>query len=255
MLLNQYLNKESALKIIAQKTNSGTLIKIRINSTDTGINLSMTVIGMNGSDIYLRKNTTFGRTNAYVIAQMGKNWLEEFQQTIPYDGLVVDFLGDQFTIDIGNNSELYTGSEVSIFRPSNKKRHPLLKEIVEYDNIPIGEGKISNVTKKQAQGKIIAYKTLTTLKIGDWVKFKEQQKREFLKIDKYNRKNTYKFDKIGELGFSFPLGMATKHEHHMKGLGLEFTENCGLPENTGQVSLMAKNLVYLKIVVLITIQD
>ena len=226
--LNQYLKKENVLKIIAQKTNSGSLIRIELNPTNTGVELSMDVIGVNGSDIYLRKKTIFGRSNYYVIAQMAKNWLEEFQQTIPYDGLIISVLGDQFTIDIGSDSELFAESEVSISRPGKKKRHPLLKKIVALDSIPIGEGKIFQVTKSQGQGKIIAYKTLNKkLKNGDWIKIKEHQKREFLKIDKYKRKNNYTFGKIGEWEISFPLSTASQkkanQEHQTTGFGVEFT--------------------------------
>ena len=225
--LKKYLNRDDILKIIAKKTNSGSLVKIELRPADKGINLSMNVIGANGTDIYTRKNTTLGRINSYVIAQMVKNWLEEFQQTIPYDGLIIGVLGDQFTIDIGSNSELYAGNEVSIFRPGKKRRHPLLKEVVAYNSIPVGEGKISQVSKNQGQGKIIVYENFHALKVGDWVKIKEHQKRESLQIDKYRKRDAYKFGKVGEWKILFPLGYSyrkkSEKKYHMTGLALELT--------------------------------
>ena len=222
---DKYLVREDVLRIIAQKTNTGSLIKIGINPTDKGIKLSMDVIGANGNDIYIRKNTIFERINSYVISRMVKNWLEEYQQTIPYDGMVIGVLGDQFTIDLGSDSELYAGNEVSILRPGKRKRHPLLKEVVEHESIPVGEGKITEVTSNQGQGTVIVYATLGTLKVGDWVKVKENQKREYLQIDRYTRKDNFKFGKIGEWGASFPLGYShqeSQRKGQMTGLGLEF---------------------------------
>ena len=224
--LESYFRRNDVLKSIAKKTNSGSLIKIVLEPMNKGINLSIKVVGSNGSDTYLKKNTSFKRANSYLVSQMIKNWLEEFQQTIPYDGLVIDVLGGQFTIDIGSDSELYVGSEISVFRPGKKRHHPLLKEIVEYDRLPIGEGKISQVSKKQGQGKMVAYEASDTVSVGDWIKIKEHQKREYLQIDKYKRKNTYKFGKIGEWGIFFPLGYAhpqnSQQGDRMLELGLEF---------------------------------
>ena len=223
--LNQYLNKEEVLKIIARKTDSGSLVRVKLSPKDTGIDLSMDVVGTNGSDVYISKNTTFERANSYVISQMVKNWLEEYQQTIPYDGLVIDVLGNRFTIDIGSNAELFSGSEVSIFRPGKRKYHPLLKEVAEHEKIPVGEGKISEISENQGQGEILSYEMSGSLKVGDWVKIKEHQKREFLKIDKYQRKNDYKFGKIGEWEVSFPFGTANREKSqqkiHITGLSLE----------------------------------
>ena len=225
--LKQYLAREEVLKIIAEKTNSGSLIKVELMPKDTGVDLSMSVVGANGADIYISKNTVFKRANSHLISQMAKNWLEEYRQTIPYDGLVIDVQGDQFTIDIGSNSELYTGSEISIVRPGNRKSHPLLKEVVEYERTPIGEGEITQASKNQSQGKVIFYEESNLLQIGDWVKIKEHQKREFLKIDKYKRKNNYQFGKIGEWEISLPFGVSnTKNlnqKNSMTGLGLELT--------------------------------
>ena len=226
--LDQYLVREDVLKIIAQKTNSGSLIKVKITPKDTGVELSMNVIGMNGSDVYASQNTTFERANSYVIAQMVKNWLEEYRQSIPYDGLIIDALGSQFTIDIGSDSELFPGSTVSIVRPGKRKRHPLLQEIVEYRSTPVGEGKILDVTENQGRGKILSYEEHGSLKIGDWVRIQEHQKRESLKINKYERKNNYKFGKIGEWEFTFPFGASNRQEPsksnvNMTGLGLELT--------------------------------
>ena len=220
--LNLHLNREDILRLMAQKTNTGSLIKVKIDSIKNGIELSMSVIGKNGRDIYIQKQTIFRKENAYLIAQMVKNWLEEYQQIIPYDGLVVNALGDQFTIDIGSKSDLYLGSEISIFRPGKRRRHPLLKEIVEHDSTPVGEGKISQVTLNQSQGNVIAYGALKSIQVGDWVKVKEHQKREFLQIDAPKRTNTYKFGKIGELGVMLPFGMSTGENSNMLGIGFEF---------------------------------
>ena len=69
-----------------------------------------------------------------LIANTIQNWLTVFEKTIPYDGRVIGVLGDQFTIDIGKASKVFVGNEVRVIRPVDKKKHPLLNEVVEWQS-------------------------------------------------------------------------------------------------------------------------
>ena len=69
---------------MSQKTNSGSLIRVKLNSIKNGIELSMSVVGKNGRDIYIQEQNNIPKRKCLtLIAQMIQNWLEEYQQTIP----------------------------------------------------------------------------------------------------------------------------------------------------------------------------
>ena len=53
---------------------------------------------------------------------MLKNWLNLFSKEIPYDGKIVGILGDQFTVDMGNEIGLIEGSLVKIIKANCQKK-------------------------------------------------------------------------------------------------------------------------------------
>jgi hypothetical protein len=51
-----------------------------------------------------------------------------------------------------------------------KKKHPLLKKIVDWEMTLLAEGKIFNISDNQALGMVKSYRTDTKLIAGDWVR-------------------------------------------------------------------------------------
>ena len=119
--LDQALNNPDVIKLISEKTNSGSLVKVELSSFSSGTKVSVKVLGANGKDIYFKEETDISSDEIDVIAQTVNNWLDVYEKNIPYDARVLGVLGTQFTIDIGQDFGLYSGYEVDIVRPVKNK--------------------------------------------------------------------------------------------------------------------------------------
>ena len=205
--LQSHLENREVLRIVAEKTTAGSLIKVDITKQVSGADVEVRVIGDNGEDIYFREKTNLKTDDPIVIAQTVKNWLDVYEKSIPYDGRIIGVLGHQFTVDIGRASGVITSSELLVIRPTRKRRHPLLKEIVDWDTTKIGTGRVFHVSGVQSQGKMEQYDTHRKLKMGDWVRLLKkgkpvaQNQGEFSNIEK-----GYEFGKMGRLGIMLNVG-------------------------------------------------
>ena len=204
--LVDHLGNKDVLKIIAEKTKAGSMIKIKLekNLRDTGVYVD--VIGENGEDLYFKEKTLLQTTDARVIAQTVKNWLELYEKSIPYRGKIKGVLGDQFTIDIGSKARIYNGSDLIVQRMLGKRRHPLLSEVIDYNVEKIGAGRVIDVNENQAQAKMYQYDTDKKLKIGDWVIVRNQNESGQTEVIPYVEKDEAKIGTLGSVGLFLGLG-------------------------------------------------
>ena len=203
--LNTYLKNKNVVKVVAEKVQAGSVIRIDLKTELKTTRVDLEVIGKNGSDLYFKETTALNSNDPYVIARTISNWLDVYEKSIPYDAVITGVLGHQFTIDSGRNIGMSVGDELIIVRPKRKKKHPLLKEIVDWETEKIGGGKTINVNVSQSQGKIEQYDSKKKIQLGDWVlvrKIKKINADQDYKIGKDDDK--YKFGKLGEIGF-YPL--------------------------------------------------
>ena len=206
--LDSYLDNKEVLKLISEKTKSGSLIKIDIVNAQKGVEVEIKILGGNGEDLLFRDKTSLNTEDPFVIAQTVNNWLDIYEKEIPYDGKVLGVLGNQFTADIGKGYGIYNNFRVKVVRPTKKKKHPLLKEIVDFEIKNIGEGKIIHVTESQSQGKMSQYEGKSRLEVGDWVIIEKGMKGEKPGDTevKFDETKGYEFGKLGKVGFFFNLG-------------------------------------------------
>ncbi len=207
--LESHLNNKDVLKVIADKTKSGSLIKINLNLVAGFTDVSMEILGDNGEDKYFKEATQLKSNDTALISQTIKNWLEVYEKTIPYSGRIKGILGEQFTIDIGRKSNVYNGSEIIIERPASKRQHPLLKEIVDYQTEKIAEAKVFDVNDTQAQAKLIYVENGKRLKLEDWVKVKAQESRKAIEQVNYSDRESEEFGKLGTIGIMASIGSGT----------------------------------------------
>lgn len=207
--LDTYLQNPKVLKILSEKTKAGSLIRIKIDTKTRGTELQMKVIGENGENIYFSERTVLKTDDNTVIVQTLKNWLELFEKNIPYDGRIIGVLGNQYTIDLGKTAGVRAGDDLIIERPIGSKRHPLLKEIVDWRKEKIAEGKIFHTAKTQAQGKVLVYEGDKRLKLEDWISFKKKGGHRVVKQERFHDTSEYEFGKIGRMGISFNLGTSS----------------------------------------------
>lgn len=204
--LEEHLNNKDVLKVVADKTKAGTMIRVSLQMQAGTTDVKVEIIGENGEDRYFKEQTQLRSNDSSLIGQTVKNWLDIYEKTIPYDGRIKGILGDQFTIDIGKKSHIYNGSEIIIERPTTKRQHPLLKEIIDYQTEKIAEGKIFDVGDMQAQAKVTSYEGQKKLRLEDWVKVKVNEQRKAVEQLSYPEKEKQDFGKLGTVGLFLNIG-------------------------------------------------
>lgn len=182
--LKEHLNNKEVLKILAEKTSSGTLIKINLDNITDTITLQAEVVGENGEDVYLKESAQIKNTDIDLVGNTIKNWLNEYQKNIPYNGKLVGILGEQFSTDIGKQFGISDNQEIIIVRPIKRKTHPLLKEIVEWETEKIAEGKMFHVAADSSQGKVTDYESKKRLQLDDWIILKQRPNEEVVNSSK-----------------------------------------------------------------------
>ncbi len=208
--ISGHLKNKEVLKLISEKSDSGALIRIDIENQIKGISLSIDVIGSNGSDVYFKEKTKLDSVEPEFIALTVENWLKLYEKTIPYDGRIIGILGNQFTLDVGRGYGVRVGDSIKISRPLRKRKHPLLKEIVDWETKVLARGKIYNITNSQAQGKIEEYNTRGKIKLEDWAIIGGGKSlAEQINVSEEDAEK-YKFGKLGSVGLYFDLGMGTE---------------------------------------------
>ena len=204
--LDQVLENPKVLRIISEKTDTGSLIKVKVENEVKGVNVSIEIVGKNGEDVYFKENTRLNTDEYKVISQTIKNWLLIYEKQIPYDGIITGILGNQFTVDMGTNRSMFQGNDVVVIRPLGKRNHPLLKEIVDWDTEKLGEGKVIHSTENQAQGNIVSYATKKRMRVGDWVLLNRKKAASVLEKVKYEEDNQFEFGKLGEVSLLVNIG-------------------------------------------------
>ncbi len=207
--LEEHLRNPQVLKLISSKIGAGALIRIRLVSQVDGMDVGLEIIADNGEDFYLKEKIHLNEDNIGLIAQTIKNWLSLYEKTIPYDGLVIATLGNQLTIDIGKASRIRIGQEFKVKRPIRKRMHPLLKEIVEWETISLGMGKIFNVSEFQASGVIKVLHSEKKVNKGDWIQIQVMEYNTVKDQMSYSEQKANQFGKLGIAKISLDLGTAS----------------------------------------------
>ena len=206
--LGENLHNQKVLKLIAEKTGAGSLIRIRLENIIKGIKLSLAVIGSNGEDVYFHREKALANKDLLAISQSLREWLSSYEHHIPYDALVVGVLQDQFSVDMGKHYGLTQGNRVVIKKSLNKRLHPLLKEIISWDEQVIAKGNIFHASENSAQGRATEYTSKEKIHPGYWVSIlKEEEKPK--ESQAYFEDNDYKFGRIGYLRMLFEVGPGT----------------------------------------------
>lgn len=168
--LPQYLRTKEVLTTVSEKLNVGSLLLVTVKSEIDGYDLRLTVYGENGEDIYFNENMLVKTQDTSKIASAVTDWLEMYAKTIPYDAKINGVLGDQITLDVGKSHVVTLGQQFIVKRPIKMKKHPLLKEVVDWDSETLATGKVFSVSDNQALGMIQAYTSNKKVQAGDWIR-------------------------------------------------------------------------------------
>lgn len=206
--LGDYLKDPNVLKTVADRLKVGTMIRISLQYELDTIEVSVDVIGENGEDVYLSEKTILNEINKDLIVTTVQNWLELYETSIPYDGKVLGVLGDQITFTSPRSKKTAIGQDFVVRRIISKKRHPLLKKVVEWDSLMLAAGKIFNISRGQSLGTIKSYTTDKRVEVGDWIKLEKYVPSKF-DSTRYKIDESDSFGKLGELSLSIALSSHT----------------------------------------------
>lgn len=194
--LPQYLKTKEVLSTVADKLKVGSLIRVGLVNEVKGVEIQMEVYGENGEDIYFSEKSLLQSDDIEVIASTVKNWLDTYSKMIPYDATVTGILGDQITLDVGKGYPIQIGQKFIVKRLTMKKKHPLLKKVVDWETNLLAEGSVFNISDNQALGMIKVYKDDQKLAPGDWVRLEEFRSDEIKESDIKKDEE----EKLGTLG-------------------------------------------------------
>lgn len=171
--LPQHLKTKEVLATVAEKLKVGSLILITIKNEVNGVDVEMNVFGENGEDLYFSEKAFLNKDDIETISNTIKNWLDVYARTIPYDAKINGILGDQVTMDVGKGYPIQVGQKFSVKRLVAKKKHPLLKKVVDWDTEILAEGSVFSISDNQALGMVKVYKTDKKLQPGDWIRLED----------------------------------------------------------------------------------
>ena len=174
-----YLKTKDVLETVAEKLKVGSIIVVGLKNEMNGTEVEITVYGDKGEDIYFSEKALFNETEIEIITQSIKNWLDVYAKTIPYDAKINGILGDQITLDVGKGYPIQIGQDFIVKRPRSKKKHPLLKKIVDWKTDVLAQGKVFNISDNQALGMVKVYKSDKKLEAGDWVRLEDVKQADF----------------------------------------------------------------------------
>lgn len=213
--LDAALENPKVIKLVSDKTNSGSIIKVKIESLTKGVTVHMQVLAANGKDIYFKEKIDLNSDDPTVIAQTVNNWLDEYEKQIPYDARVLGVLGQQFSIDLGKDAGIYADFDVKVLRPMRRRRHPLLKEVIDWDTKTIATGRIIHVGESLSQVKVLKYEDKSLIQVDDWVIIQKNtvgsEKRELKNSPFPGEERDGDYGKLGELGLSLSIGSGSNN--------------------------------------------
>lgn len=173
--LAQFLKTKEVLATVSEKLKVGSIIRVGIINEVKGVEIQMEIYGENGEDIFFSEKALLMKDDIDLISASAFNWLDMYSKMIPYDAKVNGILGEQLTLDVGKGYPIHEGQKFLVKRLTSKKKHPLLKKIVDWETEVLAEGKIFSISDNQALGMVKNYKQEKKISAGDWVRLEEMK--------------------------------------------------------------------------------
>lgn len=193
-----YIDKPEVLKIVADKLDVGSIMRIALENRIGGIAVRLIIYVNSGEDVYFDEQAFIQDENIDGVIQQVKNWMQDYNKTLPYDGIVSGVLGEQITMDVARTTGIKVNQEFIVKRLVKPKKHPLLNKIVEWETQTIAKGKIFNVSDGQVIGVAKIYFIEGQIQPGDWVSVQTQQ----YSLDDSITEDELKKNEFGKLGMA-----------------------------------------------------
>lgn len=207
--LPQHLKTPQVIRVVADKLNVGSIIRIGLTSEINSLVVQLDVLGSGGDDLLYSERTMLNKDDLDLAAQTVRNWLDLYGKLIPYDGKITGILGDQITLDLGKGYPVKVGQDFTVKRFVAMKKHPLLKKVVDWDSKVLANGKIFSLSDDQALGMVKSYKTEQKLQQGDWVRLEAPKEDNSIEPARMTEDNKDAFGKLGLVSAYGSLGTSS----------------------------------------------
>ena len=196
--VTDYIDRPELLKVVAEKLDVGSIIRVALESRVGGVAVRVVVYINDGKDVFFDEQIFLQDDNIDVIIQQIKDWIQQYSQQLPYEGIISGVLGEQITVDLARNTGLKLNQNFIVRRAVKGKKHPLLNKVVDWDTLMLAKGKIFNLADNQFIGIVKVYTNEVGLKKGDWVSV---EKMPFA-LDESITEDELKKNEFGKLGIA-----------------------------------------------------
>jgi hypothetical protein len=168
---DQYLYNKEVLKIFSEKLAAGSLLRLKFVKGMDGHSLIFDVVSENGENTYFSRSKFIKEYDFGEIKNQVQSWLLEYDKEIPYQGRVVEVLGDKVMVDFDRDSKYQDSQHFVIYRPTNLKiRSKVGLSYIEWAKSEIAQGTFTEVTEDYSVG--VVRKISESKKkpqAGDWI--------------------------------------------------------------------------------------
>lgn len=188
-----YLSKNKIIKLIAHKSSSGSIFRIKINEHKMGVIVSFEVIGQNGMDIYFSRRKILNEYDPGFINNLLYQWMLKYVKNLPLDASVIESVEQNVLFDLGIRAVHRNDQNFEIIRPEKITiaKHGD-KSDTKWQGRVIAQGVVREIHNKNSLGYILTtVDASTSIRAGDWVRLIGYDKLADIKpiFMKHNIKN------------------------------------------------------------------
>ncbi len=164
--LNLALQNSDVIKLVGMKSKAGSIIRVKLKYTTNSIILSTDIIDDLGREYLFRYEEEMKSDKIEDLAKVVISNLNEYGESIPYQFQITEMMGNDLIGRIIGSNTFARGDTAIIERPVSPIRHPLLKKVVEWNTLKIGEASVEQVSPPFIRVKLTG--NTAPPKKGDW---------------------------------------------------------------------------------------
>ncbi len=196
--MESHLANQEVLKSIADREQSGSLIKAKMAKSQKGTFVEVEIIGENGQDL-LFKNRSYAEDLSFkkvssAVEQITK-LLDSYGKVLPYDGRIKWINNNEFSIDVNKKVIVNDEEELIIRRPIRKRINPLIPQAIEWEVERIGKARVVDQDDQQIFAKVEWFDIQDKIKVGDWVSIVKKSQLEKKRFKRAEIKSLYEYKK------------------------------------------------------------
>lgn len=165
--LDEALTAQEVLRLVAQKTQVGSVIRLKAEYQQQKMHLMIDIMDADGREFLYRKNEELADDSIDRMMEIIGESLQEYAHDLPYRAVVVEMVGNDLILKTIGTEPFQLGNIIRIENPIRPIKHPLLKKVVEWETDKIGEAEVLSLRPPFFRAKLIPQKNMKAA-IGQW---------------------------------------------------------------------------------------